>query len=103
MTALPVQGVANSVWACGKLKHHPGPLIQAVRTDLSRRGADYSMEDWSAILLAFTDLGEDPRHLLQIVHHLVGPHSLHWKRDVAVADFPLDLFDEWQAGCLAPT
>ena len=66
-----MQGVANSIWACGKLRHHPGPLVTAVRADLHRRGTDYSLEDWTAIILALSDVGEDPKDLLQLAHHAV--------------------------------
>ena len=62
-----LQGIANAVWACGELRHHPGPLVGAVLADLRRRGEGYSLKDWSLVLWGFTCVGEDTRDVLQML------------------------------------
>jgi hypothetical protein len=73
-----VQGVANAVWACGELRHHPGPLVDAVLSDLQRRGEEYRLKDWSLLLWGFTSVGEDTREILQMMESKVRLHDLPW-------------------------
>jgi len=70
-----VQGVANVVWACGELRHHPGPLVEATVADLQRRGEAYSLKDWSLLLWGFTCVGEDTWDVLQMLDPRVRPQS----------------------------
>ena len=65
------QGVGDAIWACGRLGHHPGSLVGVVLSDLQKRGAEYIMEAWSAILWGLTQVGEDTKEFLQLSHHMV--------------------------------
>ena len=78
-----MQGVSNTVWACGMLRHHPGPLIQAVRSDLHRRRAEYALHDWTCIAYAFTQLGEDTADILELLDTEVGPQEVPVRAQVS--------------------
>ena len=72
-----MQGVGQALWACGRLKHHPGALVGSVLSDLQRRGGEYALEDWTVIIWALTSVGENTREFLQLAHHMVRPEP-HW-------------------------
>lgn len=67
-----MQGIGDAIWACGALGHHPGSLVGAVLSDLHKRGAEYILESWSAIIWGLTQVGEDTAPFLQLVHHMVS-------------------------------
>lgn len=66
-----LQGIGQALWACGRLRHHPGLLVGAVISDLQRRGGEYAVEDWTVIVWALTSVGENTQQLLQLAHHAV--------------------------------
>ena len=67
-----LQGIKDVIWACGALGHHPGTLVSTVLADLQKRGAEYFMEAWSAIIWGLTQVGEDTGEFLKIAHHMVS-------------------------------
>lgn len=77
LSILPLQGVGQALWACGRLRHHPGVLAGSVLLDLRRRGAEYALEDWTVIVWALTSVGHNTREYLQLAHHMVTicPHK----------------------------
>lgn len=59
------------MWACGRLRHHPGVLAGSVLVDLRRRGGEYALEDWTVIVWALTSVGQNTKEFLQLAHHMV--------------------------------
>ncbi|KAK9788859.1 hypothetical protein WJX73_001992 [Symbiochloris irregularis] len=68
--------MCNVMYACGALRHHPGPLAQAVQADMVQRPQAYDQRDWVRILWALGTLMELPLQLLDTLSAQIAEHKV---------------------------
>ncbi|KAK9811917.1 hypothetical protein WJX72_012371 [[Myrmecia] bisecta] len=57
------QCISSAAWAFGRMRHHPGPLLDAFKRKLLQRRDKYAAPDWSGVIWGMTRLGYHPAEL----------------------------------------